>query len=634
MAERYQQRSKDLEDVKSEFSTYLGRTQPGATAVLHELQRLLPIALIAVAVFLWLISLPVVKPRDMTDIGLLSVLPVTYYLGLIVLTASFSYTVFRHAEWRWLLFLHVLTFIVMIHATPAILYGTLRYSWAWKHVGITDYIMRHGSVNPNIDFFNAYHNWPGFFALNALITQAAGLSSALDYASWATLFFNLMFFGALLTIYRSLTTDSRLIWLSVWFFFLTDWIGQDYFAPQSFGYFFYLVIIGILLRWFAIRRQRRSLDQTMPIPAHPRRGLWGWLAERISEPVEGPALAPAQRVLLLAIVIVLMASIVFSHQLTPFMLLSALLMLVLFGVIYPRSLPFLMGVMVLAWVFFVATPFTGQNLNSMLSSFGTVKSNVSGNLINLHEASTGQVVIAIMGRGLTLMVIFLAAAGFLRRLRKGHFDLAAMLLVVIPFPMLVANNYGGEILFRIYFFALPFMAFFLSGLFLPTQESGRSLVAPVLSALLSVGIIVAFLFAYYGKEKQYYFTPEEVAAANYLYGNALPGSLLIEGTGDYPARFRNYELYTYVPIDLEPTEAKAQIIANPASEMQRWMGNRQYPAAYIFITRSMMAEVNMVGSMPAGSLESITRKLMDSDKFKVLYSNQDAVIFVLKDRGP
>ena len=39
---------------------------------------------------------------------------------------------------------HVVALVAILHATPSILYGTLRYAWAYKHVGIVDYIQRHG----------------------------------------------------------------------------------------------------------------------------------------------------------------------------------------------------------------------------------------------------------------------------------------------------------------------------------------------------------------------------------------------------------------------------------------------------------------------------------------------------------
>ena len=38
--------------------------------------------------------------------------------------------------------------LALVHGTPAVLYGTLRYSWAYKHVGIVDYILRTGTVDP------------------------------------------------------------------------------------------------------------------------------------------------------------------------------------------------------------------------------------------------------------------------------------------------------------------------------------------------------------------------------------------------------------------------------------------------------------------------------------------------------
>ena len=78
------------------------------------------------------------------DLGLVSVLSIGYYVAMGVLTASFCIAV-RSRDGHWaLLAAHVVVLIVMLHGTPAILYDTLRYSWAWKHVGVVDYIVRHG----------------------------------------------------------------------------------------------------------------------------------------------------------------------------------------------------------------------------------------------------------------------------------------------------------------------------------------------------------------------------------------------------------------------------------------------------------------------------------------------------------
>ena len=121
------------------------------------------------------------------------------YLALGALTLGFFLALGQRQVREWLLAAHVLVLIFVIHGTPSILYGTLRYAWAWKHVGIVDYIDRHGSVDPDIGYLAPYHNWPGFFALSALFTKLAGFQSALSFASWAPVFFNLLFLAALVT---------------------------------------------------------------------------------------------------------------------------------------------------------------------------------------------------------------------------------------------------------------------------------------------------------------------------------------------------------------------------------------------------------------------------------------------------
>ena len=45
--------------------------------------------------------------------------------------------------------------------------------------------------------------------------------------------------------------DGRAVWAGVWIFFATNWVGQDYFSPQGLVYALYLVVLAILLTWFA-----------------------------------------------------------------------------------------------------------------------------------------------------------------------------------------------------------------------------------------------------------------------------------------------------------------------------------------------------------------------------------------------
>jgi len=145
------------------------------------------IALIGAAI-LWALSLPGLDMRQMNDLGLVSVLPPVYFAALALLSASFALAVNSRKTPGWLLFLHVVLLILIIHGTPALTYETLRYGWAWNHVGVTDYILKFGRVDPNITYesgLKIYHNWPGFFALGALFTAAPMLDLVYALANLA-----------------------------------------------------------------------------------------------------------------------------------------------------------------------------------------------------------------------------------------------------------------------------------------------------------------------------------------------------------------------------------------------------------------------------------------------------------------
>lgn len=590
-----------------------------------------PLLAVIVAIGLWAGSLQGVDLSRMTDVGLISVLPLWFYLALGILTLSFALLVHRRQTSISLLLLHLVALILMIHATPAILEGTLRYSWAWKHVGIVDYIQRHGSVNPDIASLNVYHNWPGFFALNALLTEVAGLPSALSFANGGPIFFNLLDLGALLLIFQTDSLDRRLVWLSLWFFYLANWVGQDYFAPQAMSYFLYLVIVGICLRWFSVT--------AIPSPASMKHWLrfdrlvrlYHRLVSYGAPDTPGAALAqPLQRVGLMAMVILLFVVVASSHPLTPFMATGAILALVILQRCHARTLPILMGVLAGTWISYMAAAFIQHgNIVEVIQSIGRLFDNIGANLIDLSLASPGQKLVALMSRGLTAAVGVLTLLGGIRRLRQGYWDLSFMLLVMAPLPLIAGNSYGGEMLFRIYFFALPFMAFFAAALLYPSPISGTSGWTVILTVLLSVTLLAGFCFAYYGKERMFYFSQKEVKAAQYLYDTAPNGSLIVDGTVNYPWGFKNYEDYTYLSLtEMSPIEL-ASLMKDPADILTNWMNDSSYSAAYLIITRSQKANVEMLGLLPPGLLDRIEQTLAHSPKFKLVYSNGDAKIFKL-----
>jgi hypothetical protein len=585
---------------------------------------------VAVALLLWALSFRWIDLSRMSDFGLLPALPWTFYASLAVLTVSFLLALRPSRPAEPVLALHVVALILIVHATPTIAYGTLRYAWAWKHVGIVDYIQRHGSVDPSIQFLTAYHNWPGFFALSALYTELAGFASALSFASWAPVFFNLLFLGALVVLFRALTSDRRRLWLGVWFFFAASWIGQDYFSPQAFAYFLFLVIVTVCITWFRAPRSP-ELAAVRRFVRSERAANW-FLRTVSRSDVDARWYADAgvrERAAMILLVILLAVVIASSHQLTPFMLVLALAGLVLFQRIALRNLPVLVAVISTGWVVLFAVGFLRGNLYWVVDSLGTLTTNAGSTLINLSHASYGQQVIARVDRALTLGVWVLGGLGFIRLVRRGQLDLSAGVLAITPFAMLGATSYGGEILFRVYFFALPFFALLAAGLFFPTPSAGGWRSATVARGIVSVLLVSGLLVAYYGKERQNYFSKSEVGAARFLYGTATRGSLLIGGVNDYPWAYTHYEYYSYLSLaDLVPKDRR-RAIASSAAEISAIARRADVPCAYVVITASQKATVDMTGVMPAGSLEAIERGLLASPSFRVMLHNPSASVFGL-----
>ena len=318
---------------------------------------------LAACLVLWVAALGAVNVGRVRSagLGLVSIMPFTYWAALAGLMGSFAWAVTRKDS-RWpVLTAHLLTLVAILHATPAILYGTLRYAWSWKHIGVIDFIATNG-IHFNLGGeLGVYQGWPGFFALNAALTSASGLHSALGYASWVLPLNDVLWLGPVILIARAFTSDWRLVWTAAWLFEIGNWIGQDYFSPQAFAYFLYLTVIAVCLRWLW----------------HPRIGPPPSMANA-DEAAGHPQ--PRRWVMVLCLV-PLMATIASSHQLTPFMLLGALILLVAFRQLRPRTLPLLMAAITVGWNMYGGLPWLKAHTSQILGGMGDPWANISAHIV-------------------------------------------------------------------------------------------------------------------------------------------------------------------------------------------------------------------------------------------------------------
>ena len=231
-------------------------TRPLAVPLTTVVSALIVICTLA----LWCVSMQWVNVGAMNDLGLASVLPVSSFIALGGLTLGFCLILNSlEGSSHVVLLLYLLALIFMLYATPALVEQAPRFDVTYWLAGHTEYVLRNGTVDP---YFDAYFNWPGFFVLTGLLTKISGVSSVLAFAPWASFVYNLLYLVPMYLIFTAFTQDRRTVWLGLWFFYITDWVWQDYFDPQGLNFFFYLVIIAILLKAFQTTRgyigQRRG----------------------------------------------------------------------------------------------------------------------------------------------------------------------------------------------------------------------------------------------------------------------------------------------------------------------------------------------------------------------------------------
>lgn len=585
---------------------------------------------LGLAFALWVVSLYLTDPAGVDDYGLFSVMPSTIWVAYAAVGAGFALSLRRGVCETRIPLLHIAMLVLLLHGTPAIVYDTLRYAWAWKHVGVVDYVQRHGQIDPTAPFLAAYSNWPGLFVVSAAIANLFDIKpiQLANIARFSPPVLNLLYILVLPLIYRRFTADPRLVWGAVWLFAVGNWIGQDYYSPQGVAFLFYLMLIALCVGPLRIEHSWGDPDG---------RGLAG-LAGRYfalvsrGQPLMTLGVTPHMRVAASVLAMVLIAAIVATHPLTPMVVMVALGGLWFLGQLSLGYLVFAVLVEA-AWLLFYADGYMATVLPELVQRFGDTSTEISERLVDTSIVSPGQVVVSWASRALTGIIALAAMLGGLRRLVAGFRDGPAVVLTLAPAFLLVATSYGGEIAFRVYLFALPFLAFFAAALFFPWSGTQRDAIARYALGMLGAVLSVAFVLANNGKDRQYSFTQAEVEASQWLFANAPAGSILVEGAPNYPQQFMNYENFTYVPISTESKQSIAAILADPAAELSGWLRGRPPGTAFVIITRSQKAYIDDLGVMPKGSLDAIETALRASARFRLVRATADASVFVPDDAG-
>jgi hypothetical protein len=608
--------------------------------------RVVPLLPLLVALVLWAYALRHTDVSDLDDFGLVSALHPTFWAGLVTLTAGFWFTVRdprRRQGWS---LAYVIGLLLMERATQALVYPTPLYAWAWKHDAVVDHLLTHGGLRTEAQLGDlaVYDQWPGFFAAQAALVRLLGVDGTAVYMAWWPLVSSLMLLLPLLLVYRTFTTDRRMIWTAVWLFYAANWVGQDYFSPQSVAFVLHVGVLAVVLRRYGGRRG-------------------------------GPG--PHRPLVWTVLLTLLVTTIVVSHQLTPGMLVVSLLALCLTRR-YRDWAPVATAVVVfLAWCLTAALPFLSAAMPDMIRSVGDVGGNVEAGY-GTTPTGTGAVASSWAARLLSGSVLLLAALGALRQPVLRYRAMPLLLVAAAPLPMFVASSYGSEMIFRVLMFMLPGAAFFAAAALLPKvrtlaadlaglaareaatrrpdvparpttaarpDSTARPTTAPrparSLPARLRLGVwvpllallagVLVFVPAYSGKDRISYFPPQEVALVRHLFDQAPDGSLVVAANRNYPLAYDAYWRVDHYWFLDDGRAHVDRIVRDPAATLARDMAGVEPPGrAYLLLTRGQVADSEMNGQLGAAQLDRIRGSVAASPSFRLVAENDAGVLYVLR----
>lgn len=520
------------------------RAEHGHRSATSGLRPALPLALAAVAVLSWLLGLHPIDPASLDGWGLVGQLGPLTLLAYPLLLAGGVLELIRPNRRTWVLAVITVAAVVLVYGLQPAVQSAARLPVPWLHAGFSEYIAQHGAV---LESYDTRFSWPGFFAATAMLGQAVGVDNPMALLNWAPVVLGGLAVLAMRSLAGAVFRTGPAVWIATWLFLLANWTEQEYFSPQGTVMVLFLAALAVTVRYLVkpgILEGGRVKLSARPAPdGTPRTRIWAIL-----------------------LVVGFVAAIAPTHQLTPYVLVAMLGVLLLFGRLRPAWLPIFAAVPVVGWFVFGAHGFWTSQLHLLTDSIGRLDSSIqqgisqrlsgtsptAGNGTSATgdpaDLATGAVdaahqAIVTLRMGITGALLVLAVIGYVVLRRRGVRTWVLPALAAAAFLPAVVQPYGGEVFVRCYLLALPWLAIgaavalaALVGTPVPAGD-GRSVVEdrksgarPVGAALVGVvltALALATVVARGGNDAYVTNTTADVAAVEWIYGNADPDDTVV-----------------------------------------------------------------------------------------------------------
>jgi len=580
----------------------------------------------------FLVPLGRVDLTRINGLGLISVLPRMSLLGITATVVAFCVGLCLPRAYPVVLGATLAGMVICLDAATVFIEPEPRFPTAYQIAGFAEYVGRTGHTAPGLA---AYFSWPGFFSAVAFLERITGDHNLIPVMRLWPVMIDLACLAPLYLIMRNLRATWRAKWLAAFLFEVGNWVGQDYFSPQSFNYLLYLAFIAFLLTWFNWRPQVQAVT-LLAAPEHAH-GIKSWWRSSFSMLVPGETesrpIPPAQRAVLLAILLGIFVASTTSHQLTPFTMITACLGLVVARRCRITGLPVLLAVIVTGWVSFAAVGFWSGHMSTIFGGLGNLGGNLSASVTNRITGTAQHRLVPDVRSAGAAAFLLMGAAGLLRRRHRVIDDRVAITLMCTPFLAFGAQSYGGEIALRVYLFALPAAAILTSYLFFPaTRDEGVShrwrAFLPV--TLCAVTLLFGFFVARYGNEAFERIPTGEVSAFDYLYAHDQNGARVLwmspspvaDNTPEMPWQYRDIEKIQFIA-ELAPRDPRDP---TALAATLRAVGLN----TYLIITSTQAALLNQNASYPVNWGSEFRAQMAATQGIRTVLANPDAVIYTYR----
>ncbi|MGH3965016.1 MAG: lipopolysaccharide biosynthesis protein [Pseudonocardiaceae bacterium] len=588
-----------------------------------------PIAVVsgltAAALALYLLPLGSIDLEDMNGFGLISVLPVGSLVGLILLTLAFVITLSFPRPHPVVLGAQLVVLVGCLYGVTALIESLPRFPITWVHWGFVEYIGRTGATAPELD---GRFSWPGFFALVAFLTGESNWRDLAPLLKLTPLLSNLLFLLPLGLLLGNLRASWQAKWFAAWLFCVLNWVAQDYFSPQGFTYWLYLIFVAVLVTWF--RPAGMGTAATSDSIHHGFLGRWGLRTILVRGEMPARPAEQALRVALLLFLVGLFIVASASHQLTPFLMVAACTGLVLARRCIATGLPILLTVILAAWFSYMTVGYWSGHLDDLFGGVGDLIGNLSTSVGDRASGNDEHQMVVYTRIALTVVLFLLAALGVLRRRLRAIDDRVAVVLLLTPFIAVGLQSYGGEITLRVYLFALPAACVLAAYVFFPETQSGpRSPLRFMAAGACALVIMGGFFLARYGNERYEITRDGDLAAVQYIYQQNGRAQILF--MTDPPASGAT----PFIPVGYQHVERVSQVGMQAPEDpndvidvidRMRELGQ----GTYLMTTRSQDAYLEVGGGYPPGWGDRFRARLAGTPELRVVKETPSAVVYTLR----